>query len=76
MSVNKQIGFFGDIIEKSQIVTRQSALSSRPVALANDQFIDATGLKIKGGVRDSDGASGVMHWNFHSWGDVDNVVGP
>ena len=75
MAVQTQIGFFKDIVDKSQMFSRDHNLASKPVAPINNSYIESSVLKAIGGNKDSIDSSGVMHWNFHKWGDVDNVVG-
>ena len=75
MTVQRQIGFFRDIVKNTQNFSRIHNNNIRPSMPVGDQNLDVAALKAKGSA-DTTGSSGIFHWNFHKWGDVDNVMGP
>lgn len=75
MAVNKNIGFFRGIVERVNVLSHKNNISIQPVSPIADQKIDFNTFKTLSSIKDSYGANGVFHWNFHNWGDTSNVVG-
>jgi len=75
MTVNNQIGYFKSIVNISTNAALSHDINIHPSMPMQDTFTDHTTLKPNIILDDTYGASGVMHWFSHNWGDVDNVVG-
>jgi len=73
MAVNRNIGLLSGII--SDVRNLSSRVNIGPVTPLADQKIDYNMLKGKVLIRPTEGSVGVFHWNFHTWGDKENLVG-
>ena len=75
MAVQTQIGFFQDIVDSTQLFAQSHDVAIKPIIPANLAAVEGAPLRVRLGLNDSLDANDVMHWGFHQWGDVDNVVG-
>jgi hypothetical protein len=73
MAVNRNIGLLTGII--NTVKNLSSRVNINPVTPLADKKIDYSMLKAKVVTKVTEGTSGVFHWNFHNWGDKNNVVG-
>ena len=74
MSVNRNIGFFHSIVENAGVFSNKNDISIRPVHSVTAQTFDYNNFKAAASIKTSYGSSNTFHWNFHKWGDADNVV--
>lgn len=74
MAVNRDIGFFHSIVENVGVFSHRHNIELRPPASVTAKAFDYNTLKASASIKTSYGSSGVFHWNFHKWGDYDNIV--
>ena len=74
MSVNKNIGFFRGIVESVNSLNKKNNINIQPVVPMSVGKIDYNTLKTLV-VKETPGMNNSFHWNFHKWGDNNNVVG-
>lgn len=74
MAVSKNIGFFNKIIQNNKLLMSKNTVRPvRPTIMNISDYNMLMSMKLP--TQKILDVSKTFHWNFHKWGDPDNLVG-